>query len=115
MNLIRQRRLFQLTQIVLLSLIYVPFVVAQETQQPQLPSPPPIEVIPRSERAQLEQTKDAKSRIRLTIELAEAHLTLAEKYTAQPNFDAASAEVGSYHALLDDVFTFLAAQKHDSN
>lgn len=115
MNSRSQRRLVQLTQIFLLSLIYVPAALGQEAPAPQLTAPPPIKAVPRNERLQLEQAKDAKTRIRLTIEMASAHLSGAEKYTGQPNFDAASGEVGAYHALIEDALTYLASMKRDSN
>jgi hypothetical protein len=47
--------------------------------------------------------------------MAESHLAAAERYTTQPSFEAASVEIGVYHALIADALTFLASLKHDSN
>jgi hypothetical protein len=80
-----------------------------------LPAPPPIRIISKEERAQIDQAGDSKQRIRLTIQLAGARLTRAEQHTAQENYDAASAEVGSYHALIEDVLKFLSSIKRDNN
>ena len=83
MNSQAQRRLLRLTQIFLLSLACAPAVLSQDPPGPQLTAPPPIKAISKDERAQLEQAKDPKTRLRLTLELADAHLSLAERYTTQ--------------------------------
>lgn len=88
---------------------------AQDTQT-QLPTaPPPLKVISRDERSQISDTKDAKARVRTTIELADAHLANAEAQTSQSNYDGAAAEAGKYWALVEDVFTFLKTIKSDNN
>jgi hypothetical protein len=110
-----QRRLGQLTELLLLLLVFAPTAIAQDPQSPQLTAPPPIETISSSEREQIQEAKDPKSRLRLTLEMAESHLAAAERYTARQSFEAASAEIGDYHALIADALTFLASLKHDSN
>ena len=90
---------------------------AQDAQPSPTPltAPPPIKIITKEERAQIAQTDDAKQRLRLTIQLAGARLTRAEQHTAQGNYDEASAEVGSYHALIENALEFLSTMKRDSN
>jgi hypothetical protein len=81
-----------------------------------LTAPPPIKIITKEERAQIDQARgDAKQRLRVTIQLAGARLTRAEQQTAEGNYDQASAEVGSYHALIEDVLQFLSSIKRDNN
>jgi hypothetical protein len=80
-----------------------------------LTAPPPIKIITKEERAQINQARDSKQRVRLTIQLAGARLTRAEQHTAQGNFDEASAEVASYHVLIEDALEFLSTLKRDSN
>ena len=102
----------------LLFFVGVPIVHGQDTQPSPtpLPAPPPIRVISKEERAQIDQAgNDAKQRLRTTIQLAGARLTRAEQHTSQGDYDAASAEVGSYHALIQDALDFLTAMKRDSN
>ena len=93
--------------------------LAQEplaTPQPTpLTAPPPFKTIPKAERAQIVQGNDPKQRLRQTIEFADAHLALAEKHTSESNYEAASVEIGIYHALIEDALAFLCAQKRDSN
>jgi hypothetical protein len=99
----------------ILALAIVPFISAQDPQTPPLSAPPPLKIISKSERALIEAERDSKDRLKLTIQLAATHLGLAEKYTAQSSFEAASAEIGFYHALIEDALTFLSLMKRDSN
>lgn len=108
--------------LLLLLFVCVPVVCAQEAQpspHPQptpLTAPPPFKTILKEERAQLESlTKDASKRLKMTIGFAVSHLTLAEQHTAQENYDAAAAEVGMYHALIENALEFLSTFKRDSN
>jgi len=88
----------------------------QATPQPTpLTAPPPLRRITKDERQQMERSEDPKNREKVTLDLAGIHLTSAEKFTAESNYEAASHEVGSYHALVQDLLTYLAAQKRDNN
>ena len=64
---------------------------------------------------QIDTAGDSKSRIRVTVDLAAARLTRAEQLTKQSSYDAASTEVGSYEALIQDSLDFLRGMKRDSN
>ena len=89
--------------------------IAQEQRPHDQTAPPPLKVITRLERNQLNEAKDEKARVKLTIELAEAHLTNAETFTTQQQYDRAAAEFGMYWALIEDVFSFLKKIERDNN
>ena len=92
--------------------------VKAQDAQPQatpLPAPPPFKMIVKEERAAIEQTNDSGRRLKLTIEYASGHLTRAEQHTARENFEAASSEIGMYHALVESALAFLSGFKRDSN
>jgi hypothetical protein len=107
--------------LLLLAFVCIPAVNAQDAQPqatPQatpLPAPPPFKLIVKEERDALEATKDSSRRLKLTIEYAGGHLTRAEQHTARENFEAASAEIGMYHALVESALAFLSPFKRDSN
>ena len=106
--------------LLLLAFICIPSVNAQEPSQPQpsptpLPAPPPPKLITNEERSQIDQAGDGKARIRVTVDLAAARLTRAEQLSKQTEYDAASAEVGSYEALIQDSLDYIASLKRDSN
>lgn len=112
-----QRGLIPVATLFFMVLVCLPAARAQHAQPQPTPltAPPPMKVILKEERAQLEQAKDAKQRIKTTIELASAHLTRAEQLTTQEDYDNASAEVGLYHALIENALEFLSTLKRDSN
>jgi hypothetical protein len=117
-----QRFIALAAHLLLLAFVCIPAVDAQESQPqatPQatpLPAPPPFKMIVKEERDALEQqSRDSSKRLKLTIEYAGGHLTRAEQHTARENFEAASAEIGMYHALVESALDFLSTFKRDSN
>jgi hypothetical protein len=100
--------------LIVLGAICVPALHAQEARTPQLPAPPPLRVIPREERAQLAVAKDAKTRLRKTIELAQIHLQHAEELTSQQKYEEVLTEMGRYLGLIDDALKFLRPMNRDS-
>jgi hypothetical protein len=88
---------------------------SQDPKAVQMPAPPPLRIVPRYEREQLSAAKDAKDRIRITIEVAEGHLLRSEELSNLRRHDACLMELGSYMALIDDAMTFLNGMKRDSN
>jgi hypothetical protein len=103
------------TQFILLLAVTSLSILGQPEPRHQETAPPPLKVIPRLERAQIKEAKDAKARVKLTIELAEIHLAHAETKTTAHDFDAAALAAGKYWALVEDVFAFLKTMKSDSN
>lgn len=90
-------------------------LAAQDPPNSPMSAPPPLKSIPRDERIQLEQTQDSKARVRRTIELAETHLGLAEQHTTAVQYDVASAELGKYQALIEDVLLLLSRMSPERN
>jgi len=112
------QRALMLSTLVLLSAFVCPLSARAQSPQPSptpLTAPPPLKVISKEERQQLDQAKDIKERLKLSIEFSGAHLTRAEQLTMQTEYEAASNEVGSYHALIEDALENLSALKQDSN
>lgn len=112
-----QRRILISAHVLLMAFVFIPSVCAQDAQPSPTPlmAPPPFKMIVKEERMQIEQTKDASKRLKLTMEFAAAHLTVAEQHTAQENFEAAQTEVGMYHALIENVREFMSTFRRDSN
>ena len=110
-----QRRIALSAHLLFVAFVLVPSVCAQQPEPTPLPAPPPFKMIVKDERTQIDGTKDSSDRLKLIINFAAAHLTVAEQHTAQGNFEAASTEVGMYHALIENALTFLSTFKRDSN
>jgi hypothetical protein len=84
-----------------------PVARAQELIVPPQVAPPPMIYIPEEARTQLLSARDAKARTRLSLELAEARLVRAEQQTALKQFNAATADLGVYQALMEDAVQHL--------
>ena len=111
-----QRRMIRSISVLLLFLaLFVPAVSAQDPRPLDQTAPPPMKIITRAERSQLEQSKDEKARVKLTIELAETHLINVESQTSQQQFEGAAAEAGMYWALIEDVLSFVKTVERDNN
>ena len=113
-----QRRFILPAPLLLLVLACVQVVHGQDAQPQPTPltAPPPFKMIVKEERTALEQSvNDPTKRLKLTIQFAGAHLTAAEQHTARENYEAASVEVGMYHALIENALQFLSTFKRDSN
>ena len=90
-------------------------LMAQQPLTPQLPAPPPMRFVSHDERTQISSAKDPKARLRVTIEMAEMHLSRAEGFTEQKKYDSALEEVGRYLGLIEDARQVLASLTRDKN
>lgn len=90
-------------------------VSSQQPQTQEIPAPPPVKVISALEREQLNAARDPKARVRLSITLAEAHLTRAEVHTAEREYDNASGEAARYWAIVENAFAYLRGLKSGNN
>jgi hypothetical protein len=82
--------------------------MAQQPQVPHLPAPPPMHLVTKSDRSQLDVARDPKTRMKANMTLAIDHLTQTEKLTTDGKFDEASAELGSYLGLIGDLRDYIA-------
>lgn len=113
-----QRRIVISAHLLLIAFVFLPSVCAQDAQPSPTPlmAPPPFKMIVKEERTQIEaNTREPSKRLKLTIDFAAAHLTVAEQHTAQGNFEAAQSEVGMYHALIENAREFMSTFRRDSN
>jgi len=78
-----------------------------QPRTPQLPTPPPMRFVTRDDRSQLAEIRDAKARVRLTIDLANARLTRVEGLTNEKEFERASEALGNYLGLIEDVMRYI--------
>src|ERR1043166_3544094 len=86
---------------------------AQDQQLPRLPAPPPMHLVSKSDRSELNEARDPKAKLRAAMTIAEQHLTRAEQLTDEKKFDEALAALGSYLGLIGDLRDYFA--KLDAN
>lgn len=89
-------------------------VSSQQLQTQDIPVPPPVKVISSADREQLNAAKDPKSRVKISITLAEAHLVKAEGQIAERSYDNALGEAARYWAIMENAFVYLRGLKSGS-
>lgn len=89
-------------------------VRAQDNQDASQTAPPPMKVVPRDERGQLAAARDAKTRTRIGIELADSHLRRAEELSGTHRYDEAASELGSYQGVIEDALRYLDESGKDN-
>lgn len=82
--------------------------------QPE-PIPPPVIVVTKSERQKLDALTDLKERTKLSLDLMNSHLSAAEKFSTDQDFDTMFRELGGFHGLLDNAMTHLERQNPESS
>lgn len=108
------QKVFRSLKAALISLMfYVPILQAQEPHVQTSIAPPPAKVISQTERKEIEEAKDSKARLRVTMTLAENHLLKAEQETGQHNYEMAARELGNYWALIENALIFLRGMSPD--
>jgi hypothetical protein len=112
---IKRRTILSTPVVLLFVALFVPAANAQDPRPLDQTAPPPAKVIRREERTQLNQSKDEKARIKLSIELAETHLANAENHTSQQQYEGAASEAGMYWALIEDALSFMKTVDRKGN
>ncbi len=111
--MISTRTTSSIVQIAVLMVVSASAIAAQDQPVSTVTAPPPARVISAEERSLLDRTSDNKSRLKKALELAEGHLLKAETHTTQEQHNEASAELGRYWALIEDVFSHLSPLNND--
>ncbi len=78
--------------------------------QDEEPIPPPVIVVTKIERQKLDAETDLKNRTKLSLDLMNSHLSAAEKYSSDQDFDAMFRELGGFQGLLDNAMAHLERQ-----
>ena len=80
---------------------------AASAQEPGDIAPPPIKMLSKSEKADLSTKLEPKARTAFALELMNKRLASAEKFRTDENYSLMYAELGGFHALMDDTINFL--------
>jgi hypothetical protein len=85
------------------------FIFASDApaQGPDDIAPPPIKMLSKTEKADLAAKTEPKQRTTLALQLMDARLKSAEKFRTDENYSLMYAELGGFHALLDNTLDFL--------
>lgn len=106
--------MFRLAAFFLIAFAAILNAPAQTEEEWRSTAPPPLKIISKQERTQLEAVTDIKQRTKLALELMEARLLKAEGFDAREQYDEMFLELGSFHALVNDTIGFLSERNNDS-
>lgn len=88
-------------------------VSAQEIEAGDI-APPPLKILSKAEKSQLDETPDIKKRTILALALMEARVKKAEELDAQNEFEQMYEQLGGFHALIDYTLGFLNRNNNGS-
>ena len=97
---------------VCMALVVVPSLFAQDDDDTDA-APPPIKVVPITEKDELASEPSLKDRTRVSLTFMDGHIAAAERLSNDHDPNGAFKELGNFEALMDDSVTFLA--KRDTN
>ena len=86
---------------------YICLTGALAQDEPKDAAPPPLKILYKEEKAQLDIENDIKKRTKLALDLMEIRLKKAEDFNTQNNFEGMFTELGGFHALVDNTLSFL--------
>ncbi len=98
----------------LISLFAIALPVLAVSAQDNVPpdaAPPPLKLLSKGEKERLAAAKDVKERTKLTLELMDARVKIAEQYLPQEQFEMIFRELGGFHALVDDALEYLTTSE----
>ena len=76
-------------------------------------APPPLKQLSKTEKDQLATAREVKERTKLSLELMEARVKVAEQYLPQEQFEMVFRELGGFHALIIDALEYLSGSDSD--
>ncbi|HJS50886.1 MAG TPA: hypothetical protein VJ781_03215 [Pyrinomonadaceae bacterium] len=98
----------------ILALLATSYISAQDVIPPDA-APPPLKLLSKSEKEQLGSAKNAKERTKLSLELMDARVKIAEGYVPQERLEMVFRELGAFHALVDDALAYLSTSDSNKN
>lgn len=78
-----------------------------QTDDDQDKAPPPLKTISKAERELLDRQKGVKERTKTTLDLMDARVKAAAKFNEAGDLEKAFAELGVFHAMMDDMLQYL--------
>lgn len=107
----RRRKISPVLLLFILLTFCFPFVVSAQpddlSAMPKDAEPPPLKIISKEERDQLNKETKVKDRIKLSLELMDLRLQKAEQFNNQNDYKDMFKELGRFHALVDNALAYL--------
>ena len=98
----------------LLAFCFAPTLLAQPEESWKDTAPPPLKILSKTEKSQLDAVSDVKQRTKIALEFMEARLARAEALVKQENYNEMFVELGGFHAVVDNTLNFLTDKNNNS-
>ena len=98
------------------ALCFVLLISTASFSQDEIPpdaAPPPLKQLSKSEKDRLATAHEVKERTKLSLELMDARVKIAEQYVPQEQYEMVFRELGGFHALVLDALEFLSDSDSD--
>jgi len=83
------------------------FCAFAQTDEPKDAAAPPLKMMSKSEKNQLEAETEVKKRTTIALTLMDARLKKAEEFNTKESYEEMFDELGGFHALIDYTLNFL--------
>src|SRR5437762_5933354 len=104
---LHSNRLHKLVLISTVGLLLVVFSNQANGQEPDDIAPPPLKMLSKTEKSELNARTDVKEHAALALQLMDTRLKAAEKFRTDENYTLMYAELGGFHGLMDHTLDFL--------
>jgi len=111
---LNRRLLFDQTLFLLIILCSLQSVLAQGAEPLGINAPPPLKILSKNEKTQLESATEVKLRTKTALALMEVRLLNAEARSLKLEYREMFDELGGFHALVDNTLDFLTKKNNDS-
>lgn len=101
---------FTVLKFLIFSFTFTVFAFVSTKAQELLPTeiaPPPLKILAKTDKEQLEAENDLKKRTKLALDIMEVRIKQAEEYDSQNDFQQMYGELGKFQALIDYTLDFL--------
>ena len=102
------------TFLMLAACCFLPTAYAQPEEQFPDTAPPPLKILSKTEKSQLDAVTDIKERTKLALELMDARLVKAEGFSVKEAYPEMFTELGGFHAVVDHTINFLNDNNNNS-
>lgn len=112
----RSCRLFVVSLLTFLLFVLGSTEAFSQTEQPELPEgvvPPPLNVISKQEKADLEAERKISNRTKLALEFMDDRLSKSEEYAGKDDFQESLNQLGRFQALVKNTLWYLQENEDD--
>jgi hypothetical protein len=94
-------------------LVLAPIAICGQGDIPPDAAPPPLKQLSKTEKDQLAAAHEVKERTKLSLELMDSRVKVAEQYVPQEQYEMVFRELGGFHALIIDALEYLTNSDSD--